>query len=50
VLDVAREVLAGAVEEHDVDPEMAEPIADAVVAALAEAGYLRTDSHGDNNE
>jgi hypothetical protein len=40
-LDIARAVLAGAAREHDVDPEMVVPIADSVVARLAEAGLLR---------
>jgi hypothetical protein len=40
VLDVARKVLAEAAESHDVDVAMADPIADSVVAALVEAGYL----------
>ncbi len=35
VLAAARQVLAGAAAEHDVDPEMADPIADAVVAVVA---------------
>lgn len=34
ILDAAREVMAGAAEWKDVDPEMVEPLADAVVAAL----------------
>lgn len=40
VLECAREVLDQAAEVHDVDPEMADPIADAVVMALVKAGYL----------
>lgn len=40
-LDIARAVLAESVQENDVDPEMADSIADAVVARLADAGLLR---------
>lgn len=40
VLEVARSVLRSAAQAHDVDAEMAEPIADAVVMALLEAGWL----------
>lgn len=34
ILDAAREVMEGAVIWKDVDPDMADPIADAVVMAL----------------
>lgn len=40
-LDLARGVLAEAAHDHDVDPEMADSIADAVVARLQERGLLR---------
>lgn len=40
VLDVAREVMRGAAEEHDVSAELADSLADAVVAALVRAGYI----------
>lgn len=40
-LDIARAVLAESAQENDVDPEMADSIADGVVARLAEAGLLR---------
>src|SRR5215217_2890338 len=45
-LDIARAVLAGAAQEHGVAPEMADPIADAVVTRLAEAGLLRNPGGG----
>lgn len=41
VLDVARKPVRDAAERHDVDSDVADPIADAVVAQLAEHGYLR---------
>ena len=41
VLDVARAVLLSAAFINDVDDEQSEPIADAVVAALREAGFIR---------
>lgn len=34
--EIARKIMAGGVQWKDVDPEMAEPLADAIVAALAE--------------
>jgi hypothetical protein len=40
ILDIARKVLSDAVMTKDVSPVLADPIADAVVAALREAGYL----------
>jgi hypothetical protein len=40
VLDVARAVMKGGVVWKDVDPDAADPLADSVVAALAQAGYL----------
>lgn len=40
VLEVARGVMQRAVECGDVDSEVADPLADAVVAALIEAGYV----------
>ena len=40
ILECARTVLRGAAQWHDVDAEQAEPIADAVVMALRENGYL----------
>jgi hypothetical protein len=40
VLESARKVLRAAVEDHDVDPEMADPLADAVVLALVVDGHL----------
>ena len=39
-LEIAREVLRGAVETGDAQESQAEPIADAVVAELRLAGYL----------
>lgn len=39
VLDVARRAMEGPVVWKDVDPDMAEPIADSIVAAFIEAGY-----------
>lgn len=41
VLDVARRVLTDAITWHDVDPHFAKPIADSVVLALVEAGYVK---------
>jgi hypothetical protein len=41
VLEVAREVLFEAAVWGDVDPELAAPLADAVVLALRQAGFLR---------
>ena len=41
VLDVARKPVRDAAEYKDVDPEMADSIADAVVAQLAQHGYLK---------
>ncbi len=34
VLDAARAVMASGVETKDVDPEVADPLADAVIAAI----------------
>jgi hypothetical protein len=41
VLQIARGVLSDAAAWKDVDVEMAEPIADSVVSALRQAGWLR---------
>lgn len=46
VLDVAREVMRDAARVHDVEADMAAPLADAVVAALAWAGYINDRSEG----
>lgn len=43
VLNAARDVLIAATHSHDVDAELAEPIADSVVAALHRANYLDWD-------
>lgn len=40
VLEVARDVMRQAIVWKDVDVDMAEPLADAVVADLVEAGYI----------
>ena len=40
VLDVSRRVLREAAEERDVDPELAEPLADLIVWRLHESGYV----------
>lgn len=42
VLDVARASLAELVPYKEIDPDMVEPIADGVVARLAEAGHLKS--------
>jgi len=34
--EIARKVMAGGAQWNDVDPDMADPLADAIVAALAE--------------
>lgn len=39
-LDVARETMRGAVEWKDVHPDTANPLADAIIADLAEANLL----------
>lgn len=40
VLDAAREVMAEAVECHDVSAELADPLADAVVMSMHKGGFV----------
>ena len=45
ILKTARKVLKEAAELKDVDPNQAVPLADAVVMALREAGYIKEDKY-----
>lgn len=44
-LDVARKTMQGTVEWKDVHPDTADPLADSIVAALAEANLLSREAY-----
>jgi hypothetical protein len=50
VLDAARSILDEAADDHDVDQDMAHPIADAVVMQMLSEGYVTWPGRGDLGE